>query len=140
MARTILAVFIGLAAAVATMLVLEYLGMSMFPLPPGLDLDNDADLAKLVAASTTGKKLWVLLPWTAASFVGGATAARISRRHRNAAALVVGAFIVAGVMLNTALLPHPWWMIVAGVLLPLPAARLAARVASPAATPDTPAS
>lgn len=135
MIRTIAAVLLGLLVALATMLLVEYLGMSLFPLPPGLRLDNEHDLARLVESATLGKKLWVLMGWSLAAFVGGLVAAKISRRHRVGAALSVGALIVAGVALNAALLPHPAWMTVAGVLLPLPLAWLAARLARPRGLP-----
>ncbi|HRN61057.1 MAG TPA: hypothetical protein PK743_00975 [Luteimonas sp.] len=131
MIRSTLAVLLGLLAALATMLLLEYVGMSLFPLPPGINLDNEEDLARLVASASTGKMLWVLMGWTVAAFVGGWVAAKISRRHRTGAALWVGALIVAGVVLNAALLPHPAWMTIAGVLLPLPVAWFAARLAAP---------
>jgi len=131
MIRSTLAVLLGLVIALATMLLLEYLGMSLFPLPLGIDLDNEDDLARLVASATTGKKLWVLMGWTAAAFAGGWVAARTSRLHRIGAALGVGLLIVAGVVLNAAMLPHPAWMTVVGVLLPVPVAWFAARLASP---------
>lgn len=131
MIRTTLAVLLGLVVALATMLLLEYLGMSLFPLPPGIDLDNENDLARLVASATMGKKLWVLAGWVLAAFIGGWVAARVSRRHRTGAALAVGVLIVCGVGLNALLLPHPAWMTVVGVLLPLPIAWCAARLASP---------
>ncbi|TYT25255.1 hypothetical protein FZO89_02645 [Luteimonas viscosa] len=131
MVRSTLAVLLGLLVALAAMLLLEYLGMSLFPLPPGIDLDNEQDLARLVASASIGKKLWVLAGWTVAALAGGWVAARTSRRHRTGAALWVGALIVAGVLLNAALLPHPAWMIVAGVLLPMPVAWFAARLATP---------
>jgi hypothetical protein len=137
MIRTIAAVLLGLLVAMATMLLVEYLGMSLFPLPPGIDLDSEEDLARLVASATLGKKLWVLLAWSLAAFAGAAVAARTSRRHPRGAALSVGGLIVAGVLLNAALLPHPAWMTVAGVLLPVPVAWLAARLsARPAAAPS----
>jgi len=136
MIRTVVAVLLGLVVALATMLLVEYLGMSLFPLPPGINLDNEDDLARLVASASTGKKLWVLMGWTLAAFVGGWVASRISRRHRRGAALAVGALIVAGVLLNAAMLPHPAWMTVAGVLLPLPVAWLAARPGRPRPPPS----
>ena len=137
MIRTTLAILLGLIVALATMLLLEYLGMSLFPLPPGIDLDSEEDLARLVASATTGKKLWVLMGWTVAAFAGGWVAARISRHHRVGAALGVGLLIVAGVVLNAAMLPHPAWMTIVGVLLPVPVAWCAARLASPRAPSPT---
>ena len=137
MVRSTLAVLLGLLVALATMLLLEYLGMSLFPLPPGIDLDSEADLALLVESAGVGKQLWVLMGWTCAAFAGGWVAARTTLRHRVGAALWVGGLIVAGVLLNVALLPHPTWMTVLGVLLPLPAAWLAARLASPRVRPPS---
>lgn len=130
MVRTIAALLLGLVVALATMLLVEYLGMSLFPLPPGVHFDSEEDLGRLVAESTTGKKLWVLMGWALASFAGAAAAARTSRRHATGAALCVGAMIVLGVLLNSAMLPHPAWMTVAGVLLPVPIAWLAAHLAT----------
>jgi MFS family permease len=129
MVRSTLAVLLGLLVALATMLLLEYLGMSLFPLPPGVDLDSEADLAQLVESAGIGKQLWVLTGWMLAAVAGGWVASRISHRHGTASALCVGALIVAGVLLNVALLPHPAWMTVLGVLLPLPAAWAGARLA-----------
>jgi hypothetical protein len=110
------------------MLVIEYLGMSLFPPPPGFSLDSEEDLARLVASATTGKKLWVVTGWALAAVTGGHVAARVALRHRTGIALCVGGMVVAGVIFNSATLPHPIWMTTAGVLLPLPAAWLAARL------------
>lgn len=129
MVRSTLAVLLGLLVALATILLVEYLGMSLFPLPPGLALDSEEDLARLVAEAGPGKQLWVLMGWTLASLAGGWVAARASGRHPLGAALAVGGLIVAGVLLNATLLPHPAWMTTLGVLLPLPAAWAGARLA-----------
>lgn len=137
MIRSTFAVLLGLVIALVAMLLLEYLGMSLFPLPPGVELDNEADLAHIVESASIGKQLWVLMGWSLAAFVGGWVAAKTSLRHCSGAALWVGGLIVAGVLLNVALLPHPVWMTVLGVLLPLPAAWVAARLARSHLPPST---
>jgi hypothetical protein len=136
--RTILAILAGLLVALATIIALEYLGMSLFPMPVGVTLQDETDLARLVAEAPTGKLLWVVLGWALAALLGGWTAARLSRAHRRIAALSVGGLIVAGVAATVATIPHPGWMVAAGLLLPLPLAWLAARLATRAApTSDT---
>ncbi|WP_149194035.1 hypothetical protein [Luteimonas suaedae] len=130
MLRTFGAVLLGLLVGVATMLALEYAGMALFPPPPDLDLQDEADLARLVASASTGKLLWVLGGWCLAGFAGAWVAARLARGHRLLAGLAVGGLIVAGVILNVAALPHPLWMILAGLLLPMPLAWLATRLAA----------
>jgi hypothetical protein len=74
--------------------------------------------------------LLVVIGWSLAAFLGGSVAARIAR-HRRTAALVVAAFVVLGVIANNMMIPHPLWMTIAGVLLPVPLAWLAARMATP---------
>jgi len=138
MIRMIAAVLLGLVVALATILLVEYLGMSLFPLPPGISLDDEQDLARLVEAAPLGKKLWVLMGWSLASLLGAFVAAKVAGRRRVGAALCVGGLIVAGVAFNAALLPHPAWMTVAGVLLPLPLAWLAARLARPRGSAPSP--
>jgi hypothetical protein len=136
--RTILAILAGLLVALATIIALEYLGMSLFPMPVGVTLQDETDLARLVAEAPTGKLLWVVLGWALAALLAGWTAARLSRAHRRIAALCVGGLIVAGVAATVATIPHPGWMVAAGLLLPLPLAWLAARLATRAApTSDT---
>ena len=137
MVRSTLAVLLGLLVALATMLLLEYIGMSLFPLPPGVTLETEEDLARLVASASPGKLAWVLMGWTFAALAGGWAATRAGRR-RTGEALAVGALIVAGVLANAAMLPPPAWMTTLGVLLPLPAAWLGARLARPRAVPTTP--
>ena len=131
MVRSMLAVVLGAIAAAATLLLLQYLGMSLFPLPPGTPLETEQDLARIVASAGTGQRLWLLLCWLLAALAAGAVAARASRRHRLGAALCAGALVACGVALDAALLPRPAWLSVAGVLLPVPAAWLGARLAQP---------
>ncbi|MDH5824417.1 hypothetical protein QFW77_15695 [Luteimonas sp. RD2P54] len=128
MLRTFGAILLGLAAAVAIMLALEYAAMAVFPPPAGLDLQSEEDLARLVESAGTGKLLSVLLGWCAANFGGAWLAARVAHGHRAVAAYAVGALMVAGVAINVAMLPHPLWTTVAGLALPLPLAWLALRL------------
>lgn len=131
MVRSMLAVVLGAIAALATLLLLQSLGMMLFPLPPGTPLDTEEDLARIVAAAGTGERLWSLLCWLLAALAAGAVAARTSHRHGLAAALCAGALVSCAVALDTALLPRPAWLAVAGILLPAPAAWLGARLAWP---------
>lgn len=134
MGRTILAVIAGLIIAMLVMLSVEFLSMQVSPPPPGFTLDNQADLARLVEMASPASKALVVLGWALASFLGGWVAARLSRQHRLVAALAIGVLIVIGVVFNTANIPHPLWMTVLGVLLPMPLAFAAARLASRRAT------
>lgn len=134
MGRTILGVLAGMLAAWITMTVCEFASLLLHRPPAGVDLRDPSALAAHIAAAPISAMLLVLLGWTLAAFVGGWLAARIAR-HPLAAALAIGALVVVAVVLNSMLIPHPLWMTLAGVLLPLPAAWLAARQVRPKATP-----
>jgi hypothetical protein len=92
----------------------------------------------MLAQLPAGALAALLVAWVAGAFTGGFTAAKLSLRHPRLAAGIVGAFIVAGVVAMVVMIPaHPYWVSVPGLLLPIPAALLGARVARP--RPITPA-
>lgn len=134
MGRTILGVVVGLLVAMAIIFLIEGLATAISSPPPGLDLNNEADLAQMVEMASTTTRILVVAGWLLASFIGAWVAAKISRAHRVAAAIAIGVGIVLGVVLNVTMLPHPLWMTVAGVLLPIPLAWWVARLATPRAT------
>ena len=131
MLRTLLGIIVGLVTAMLLIFALAAAGMMVFPPPAGMQLNNQADLAQLVAQSSMGKKAWVVFGWAFASFVSGWVAARISRVYPRFAALAVAALIMIGTVMNAMVIPHPMWMNLLGVVLPVPLALLGARLARP---------
>jgi pimeloyl-ACP methyl ester carboxylesterase len=107
--------------------LIEALNVKLFPLPAGLDPNNPAQLAAVVAALPYAAKLLIVVGWCLGAFVGAAVAARIAE-HRLIVALILGALVVIGTLVNARAIPHPQWMIMAGTLLPLPLAWLATRI------------
>jgi hypothetical protein len=130
MGRTILGILAGLVVAWLAMTICEFASLFLHRPPAGLDLRDPQALAAHIAAAPLSAMLVVVVGWALAAFVGAWVAARIAR-HRRAAALVIGLLVLAGVIANIAMIPHPLWMTVAGLALPLPLAWLAARIASP---------
>ena len=72
-----------------------------------------------------------------AALVGGALAARIASPHRGGAALVIGALLTSAVIFQATVFAQPEWLVVAGMLLPMPFATLAAWLAMPRAGFET---
>lgn len=131
MGRTILAVIAGLVVMWLTIFALEFVGHAMFPPPPGLNPQSQADLAAIMAQAPTGAMAMLVVAWIAGAFTGGFTAAKISHNHKRGAAIAVALFVMAGVCGMIFLVPdHPLWVSALGLILPVPAAMLAARLAT----------
>ena len=128
MGRTIAGVVVGVVAAWLTIMLAEFASAPLHPMPAGLDMQDPASVAAFVATLPIAALLVVLAGWVLGALIGGYVAARIARKPRPA--LVVGGVIVVGVIANAVLIPHPPWMTLAGVLLPIPAAWLGAKRAT----------
>ena len=130
MIRQIVAVLVGIVVCGLVVGLVEMLNLRFHPAPPGMDFHDAAQVAAHVAALPAAAFGIVLAAWVLGSFVGGAAAAHLSRTWPRACALGVAAFMLAGVAYNVVMLPHPLWMSVLGLVLPVPAALLGARLAS----------
>lgn len=131
MGRTVLGVLAGLLAMFVVITAVELLGARLYPPPAGLDLQDPAALATMVAQMPLGALAFVVLAWALGALAGGWVAARIGRPHPRIAAAIVGLAVVAGVLTMIVSIPHPLWMSALGVLLPVPLALTGARLARP---------
>lgn len=108
--RSVLAVLVG---AVALIAVVGAISSAIYPLPPGLDVQDHEAMRQHVDTVLIGAFLLVLAAWA----IGGSwVAARLATRARLAHGLVVGAlFLLAGIM-TMLTIPHPWWIWVGRIL------------------------
>jgi hypothetical protein len=129
MLRSILAVLAGILVMGITVAAVQWLGHSIFPPPAGVDpTDHDAMVA-LIASMPVMALAFVLVAYAFGTFLGAYTAATISVAHKRGVAIIVGVLMLALVVLNFAVIAHPMWMVVVGVLIPLPFALLAWKLA-----------
>ncbi|GAB3731982.1 hypothetical protein GCM10028862_12660 [Luteimonas pelagia] len=132
MGRTLLAVVCGIVVAWITITLVQMAGHAIWPPPADLDPMDPAQLDALVSTLPVGALAMVVVAWLAGAFTGGFTAAKLSLRHPRAAAAIIGAFVVVGVIAMVTMIPaHPYWVSIPGLLLPIPVALLGARVARP---------
>ena len=120
----------GVVGAFAAMLVVILVQASMslaWPLPEGFDPGDPQQVALRMASAPAAALLMVVLAWALGAFTGGLVAAAIARHPLPA--LVIGALLLVATVGNLASMPHPWWMWVSGILVPLPCATLGARLA-----------
>ena len=132
MGRTILGIVAGVVAMWVVTMALEFLGHTLFPPPAGLDPRDPAQLAELIPRMPVGALAMLVVAWVCGAFAGGFAAAKVARQHPRAAAVIVALVVMAGVGGMVYLVPeHPAWVSTLGLLLPIPAALLASRIARP---------
>ncbi|MBP6597385.1 MAG: hypothetical protein KA187_02375 [Arenimonas sp.] len=129
MVRSILAVLAGILVMGVAVAGVQWLGHALYPPPPGIDpRDHDAMVA-LISTMPVMALAMVLVAYAFGSFLGAYTASLISVRHKRGVAVIVALVMLALVVMNFVLIPHPSWMVVVGVLIPAPFALLAWRLA-----------
>lgn len=126
MLKLILGIVAGIVVAFATVFVVELVGHRLFPPPAGVDYNDPAQLAAMMERLPLGSKIAVVVAWFLGALVGGALANRIAGRAL--AGWIVAVAIVLAAYVTMATIPHPGWMWIAGVLLPLAAGWIAQRL------------
>lgn len=127
MLRKILAVVLGVLAAVVVILVVESLGHYLFPPPPDIDMTDREAVRAMAASMPAGAFLTVLAAWTLGALAGGVAAILVSP-GRPWPAWVVAGVVLLFAILNMAMIPHPLWMMIAAPLLLAGAGWLAGRL------------
>ncbi len=131
--RTLFGILLGILFAAGVLTGCGYLLMRLHPLPAGFDPLSLRALADYVEAAPPGALAVIATATGAAALIGAWPAARIARGHRGSAALWIGAPLTALVIAGAALVPQPDWVPVLGMLLPIPLAVAAWRLAIPRA-------
>ena len=143
-ARSILAIVIGFVVAVVVIMALQMISFAVYRPDDGKtfmeqmkEMQENKEAAKaLMAATPTGGLVIVLVAWEVGAFVGGGFAALIAGRGRLVHAGIIGTIILASTIVNVLNLQreynfsHPDWMLVLGLLLPIPVSLLAGKLVS----------
>ena len=113
MIRNILAVFAGLAAGMVTNMALVMLNAYvLFPMPPGMDMNDPDQMNAYIATLPATAFIVVLAAHLGQSFVGGWAAGRLAASKPLVLAMIVGVLSLAGGVANMMQLDHPTWMYV----------------------------
>ncbi|WP_297800158.1 hypothetical protein [Arenimonas sp. GDDSR-1] len=113
--RLALALVAGIAAALFTIMLIETVGHRLYP-PPALDYSDTEALRAYVAGLPIGAKLIVLSAWLAGTVDGVFVAGLVNRARFGLCAAVIGALVLAATLANLAMIPHPLWLALAGVI------------------------
>ena len=115
--RKFLGILACLAALVATVWVVEAIGHSVWPPPPGTNMSDPAQLATLLDKIPLAAKLAVVTGWLLGA-MAGTWAANAVARWTPASWIVAAMGIAFGVM-TLFMIPHPLWMQISAVVVPL---------------------
>ena len=130
MGRSILAVIVGLVAASLAVLLIETAAHWMLPTPPGMDVTSRESMATAMQNLPVASLLAILVAWALGSFVGGWVAASIARSHQTRCAIIVAILIILSGIANMLMIPHPIWIWIGGIVLPIPCAMAGAQLAA----------
>jgi hypothetical protein len=128
--RKVVGVIGGLVVAAVVVGVVEAIGHRLYPLPAGMNLTDPDDVRSMIQVMSPQAKSVVLGAWFLGAFIGGWVAMTIARWRP--APWIVAGFILFGGIWSMVMIPHPIWMMAAGVVLPLLAALLVSRRVQPA--------
>ncbi len=126
MMRSVLGLVLGIAAGFTLMMLVSFIGNSIYPYPADVDLQNVSRAGEAFRTTGMGYKLFVVLAWFVSSFGGGAVAKLIAGR-------LWPLWVTVGLMTANAaasmfFLSLPVWMQIAAVVVPLAGGFLATHV------------
>ncbi len=119
---------VGLGLGMALNMGLITLNMTLHGPPEGLSWEEPAQVEAFMASMPVLGFLIVLLAHSGQAFLGSLVGTLISGRRSILAGMIIGALTLVGCVMMLASIPGPLWFAVLDVLLPLPAAYLAARL------------
>ncbi len=128
--RNILGALAGIAVAVLTVMLFEWIGHTIYPLPPGLEITDTEALNAHLAAAPIIALLLVLAGNLIATFDGTFVACLIGRTKPHIYALLIGVLMLAATTSNLIMFRHPTWFSVSAVVGIIVSAWLAMKFAT----------
>lgn len=124
--RTVFATIAGCIIAFALVAGFDFVSASLYPVSGDIAAADPATLAALIAGIPFPAKLIMVAGWLIAPFGGAWLALRLSDWRFGG--WIVTAVFLAGGLVNQVTLPHPLWMQVCSVVLPVLGGWLAQRL------------
>ncbi|NWH08804.1 MAG: hypothetical protein HXY22_09225 [Alphaproteobacteria bacterium] len=114
MIRAILGVILGVVVAGLIVFGIEMIGHQVYPVPAGFDPNDVEQVKAYVATAPMGALLFVIAAWSIGTLVGTAVTMLIANGNAMAG-VVAGAINTGFAVLTVILVPHPLWMVIAGL-------------------------
>jgi len=121
MKRTIIAVVVGLAAAIVTFLLAETFNAYVHPTPTSFDFNDSIAVQAFYDDQPLRFWLIVLLGWVVGSFLCGLLIKWISRSEFKKLPIIAGVILTLSSLANFFVLPHPTWFMIVSIFCFIPA-------------------
>lgn len=121
MLRKVIGVIAGLVVAMFIITIVESLNAKFFPLPKGMDVSDREAMQAYISSLPSVTFLIVLSGYLLGSFFCGLIIRLISKSNDNTSALLAGIGLTTVGIVNFFSFEHPWWVIIVGLLIFIPA-------------------
>ncbi|HTN44734.1 MAG TPA: hypothetical protein VL098_00180 [Flavipsychrobacter sp.] len=124
MLRKIISVSAGLLVALLFIFLGERVSARLYPIPEGMDIADRAAMQAYIDSLPAAAFILILSGYFVASFFCGAVIRLISGSADNTPAFFAGIGLTTVGIVNFFSFEHPWWVIITGLLIFLPATLL----------------
>lgn len=136
--RNFLAMMLGLATAVVTIILFEWVSVFVWPPPEGLDPNDSAARAEYMKTAPIESLILVVAGYIVATFEGVFLGCLFGTAKRYIFAVVIGGLVLVWTISNLIMIPHPLWFTVSA-LVGIPLAAWLATLVVPTLRPAEPA-
>ncbi len=130
MLRNVVGALAGIAVAILTVMLMEWISHTIYPLPAGIEMTETEALNAHLAAAPITALLLVLAGYLIATFDGTFVACLIGRTKPHIYALLIGVLMLAATTSNLIMFRHPTWFSVSAVVGIVASAWLAMKFAT----------
>ena len=114
--RRILGAVTGIVTAMAVIMLVETVGHTVSGGPAMPDVNNAEAVTAYAASLPIGSLLSVLIAWVGGTAAGVVAGSLIARGRSFFIAILVGALVLLGAIMQVMQFPHPMWLIVASMI------------------------
>lgn len=124
MGKNIAAGIVGVLVAAGLVALFEMIGHSVYPMPPDIDFSDTDAMRHYIAGLPLGAFAFVGAAWFLGTLGGTMIASRIGSAPPVLFAMVVAGFVLIATAYNLAIIPHPVWFSISGIVAIVAAAWL----------------
>jgi hypothetical protein len=128
MARNIIGVIIGIAAAGMVVFFIQSVSSSLFPMPQDLNPSDTEAMKEYVATLPPLAFILLLLSHFFGALAGAAIGSKVASSQQFRISMFIGAFMLLMGVINLTMIPHPAWFMVADMFTYLPGAFIGYKV------------